>query len=82
MYYDSQIYEGQDQEEEKEEDPDQNKDYDSEEEEKPKLSKENTKDMFANFFTQASSNYDQQAEDEKKAKKQKYLEEKKRLEAI
>ena len=38
--------------------------------------------MFANFFTQASSNYDPQAEEEKKIKKQKYLEEKKRLEQI
>ena len=58
IYYDGQEYENQ--EEEKEPNPDKNQDYDSEEEEKekPKLSKEDTKDMFANFFTQASSNYD------------------------
>ena len=58
-------------EEEKEPNPDENQDYDSEEEEKekPKLSKEDTKDMFANFFTQVSSNYDPQAEEEKKIKK-------------
>jgi hypothetical protein len=58
MYYDGQIYE------EEEEKQVENQDYDEEEEEeedKPKISKENTKDMFANFFAQQANLYDEQA---------------------